>query len=79
MSPRFVLRYRGGDPPDADMARIEQVRGLAVVERAGRMLLVEADGGELRELMASLDGWVIAPEQGISVPDTRKQVKRPPG
>jgi hypothetical protein len=43
------------------------------------MLLVEADGEELRALLASLEGWVMAPEQGISVPDTRKQVRRPPG
>ncbi|MDQ4133514.1 MAG: hypothetical protein M3179_09980 [Actinomycetota bacterium] len=79
MRPRFVLRYRGDDPPDADLARIEQVPGLTLVERAGKMLLVEADGGELGELMASLDGWVMAPEQGIiEVPDTRKRVRRPP-
>ncbi len=78
MSPRFVLRYRGDGSPDADLARIEQSPGVAVVERAGRMVLVEADGRELEKLMASLDGWLMAPEQGISVPDTRKQVRRPP-
>jgi hypothetical protein len=79
MRRRFVLRYRGeGAKPDADADRVRQLPGTVVVDDSSRMLLVEADEAPLAELVGSLPDWVMAPEQTLSVPDTRKQVRRPP-
>lgn len=77
---RFILRYRGeGATPDNDVARVAALPGTVVVDSSSRMLLVETDPRPLRELVDSLPGWVMAPEQTYAVPDTRKHVERPPG
>ena len=79
MRGRFVLRYRGdGDSPDADVDHIREVAGAVVVDRSPRMLLIESDDEALRPVVESLPGWVMAPEQTMEVPDTRKRVRRPP-
>lgn len=76
--PRFVLRYRGeGGPPDADVARVAALPDAVVVNASPRMLLVESDPEALETLVASLPGWVMAPEQGFPLPDTRKRAERP--
>jgi hypothetical protein len=84
MSPptsRFVLRYRGeGAKPEADVARVRALADASVLDDSpSRMLLVESPQGPLRDLVESLDDWVMAPEQAYQVPDTRKKVERPPG
>lgn len=76
---RFVLRYRGsGAPPDADVARVAELPSAVVVDATPKMLLVESDPDALRELVDSLPDWVMAPEQGFPLPDTRKRAVRPP-
>jgi hypothetical protein len=76
--PRFVLRYRGqGALPDADVARVAGLPA-TVLDTSPRMLLVEADPEALRALVDSLPDWVMAPEQGFPLPDTRKRALRPP-
>jgi len=77
--PRFVLRYRGTGPrPEGDVARVAELPAAVVVEASPRMLLVESDGDALRQLVDSLADWVMAPEQGFPLPDTRKRADRPP-
>ena len=76
--PRFVLRYRGEGPaPDDDVTKVAEVAD-AVVDTAPRMLLVESDPDALHALVESLPDWVMAPEQGFPIPDTRKRAVRPP-
>jgi len=78
---RFVLRYRGeGASPEADVARVAELPDAVVVDATPRMLLVEADTEpeELRALVDTLPDWVMAPEQGFPIPDTRKRALRPP-
>ena len=76
---RFVLRYRGEGPkPEADVARFQELAGAEIVESDGRMLVIEARPGPLRELVDSLPDWVMGPEVSYAVPDTRKKVRRPP-
>lgn len=76
---RFVLRYRGeGAGPAADVARVAGLPSAAVVDSSPKMLLVESDPDELEALVDALPDWVMAPEQHLSIPDTRKRVVRPP-
>ena len=76
---RFVLRYRGeGAVPDADVARVTELPEAVVVDASPKMLLVESDPDALQALVDSLPDWVMAPEQGFPIPDTRKRAVRPP-
>jgi hypothetical protein len=80
--PRFVIRYHGAGPRPEDV--VERVRKLPesrIVDDSGRMLLVEAPAAEhLTAAIGKAGGgeWLVAPEQGYAVPDTRKRVERPP-
>lgn len=77
---RYVLRYRGDGPkPAADVARVRELAGVDVVDASPRMLVVESEPTALGALVDDLPDWVMAPEQAYEVPDTRKQVERPPG
>ena len=63
---RFVLRYRGsGKAPPEDVARIE--REVRVVDRAPRMLLVEASGPQVAGLVGALPRWMASEEQVIGL------------
>lgn len=76
---RFVLRYLGEGPrPDDDVRRIGLVAGSRIVADSPQMVLAEGDEERLRELADSMPDWVLAPEHGFSVPDTRKRVRPPP-
>lgn len=71
---RFVLRYQGtGPPPGADLARIADLSGAVILDSSPRMLLVEADADGLGVLAATLADWVMAPEQHLPLPDTRRR------
>ena len=76
-----MLRYRGeGASPQADVARLAGLPEAVVVDATPRMLLVEADDepAALQALVDSLPDWVMAPEQGFPIPDTRRRAVRPP-
>ena len=76
---RFVVRYKGKGPkPEADVARLEQLADAVVVDSSGRMLVVEAKPGPLRDLVEALPDWVMGPDMAYEVPDTRKKILRPP-
>lgn len=76
---RFVLRYRGdGALPESDAARVAELPSAVVVDASARMLLVESEPEELRALVDGLANWVMAPEQGFPLPDTRRRAVRPP-
>lgn len=75
---RFVLRYRGGtEAPEEEIARIRASGSLRVLEESGKMLLVEAEEGELNRLMSDLPSWLIVPETTYSIPDPRPTLKKP--
>ena len=80
MRSRFVLRYRGeGASPRSDVDRVAGLPATVVVDATPRMLLVEAEPDALQALVDELPDWVMAPEQGFPIPDTRKRAVRPPG
>jgi len=77
--PRFVLRYRGTGPsPEADVARVSGIPDAVVVDASARMLLIESDPEPLQALVDSLADWVMAPEQQLGLPPTRRKAERPP-
>jgi hypothetical protein len=66
---RYVLRYRGaGRPPAGELARIESA--LHVLDRSPGMLLVEATGRGMRQVLAGLPSWVAVQEAVVPVPTT---------
>ncbi len=74
---RFVLRYGGdGAKPTADVERIRSVAEADVLDETSRMMLVESHEQPLRDVVQSLPGWAIAPEQHIPVPEARRGVRR---
>jgi len=75
---RFVLRFGGdGAKPADDVERIRKLPEVELLdETSPRMMLVESHEQPLRELVESLPGWVLAPEQAIPLPDTRQRIKR---
>jgi hypothetical protein len=76
---RFILRYRGDGPkPAADVAKLEELEDLVIVNSSARMLEVEARPEPLRDLVDSLPDWMMGPDISYEVPDTRKKVRRPP-
>ena len=62
----WVLRYSGqGRAPAADVATIEAT--VTVLDRTASMLLIEATGGEVGDLMAVLPDWSAARERTFSL------------
>lgn len=76
--PRFILRYRGPVPQAAkDVKRIRALREVRVLDDSSpRMLLVEAPEVKVKSLMASMSGWIMAPEQMVPLPDPRPKPRR---
>lgn len=73
---RFILRYQGRGPrPEADVARIRAVDGLAVLDETPRMLLVDADRARLDAALAALPAWRAVEERVVPLPDTKKSVE----
>lgn len=76
---RFIVRFRGaGSPPAADVSRIRSVPELRVVDSSARMLLVDAVEHHLRAAIDDMPDWLMAPEQIVPLPDSRKKVLNPP-
>ena len=73
---RFVVRFavNRGEPVD-QRERIRELPETTVLAESPRMLLVESDEQPLRELVESLPGCVLAPEQEIPVPDARERIE----
>lgn len=78
--PRFIVRYRGSGPAqEADLSRIRSLPETSVIDGSSpRMMLVEAPEEHLRNAINEMPGWVMAPEQTISLPDPRQKVLHPP-
>lgn len=75
---RFVVRYRGkGARPGEMVERLRAIAGASVIDDTGRMMLLDAPEHALRSALASDPDWVIAPEVGYGIPDTRKRIEKP--
>jgi hypothetical protein len=68
---RFVLRYRGdGQAPADDVARIEGE--VSLLDRTARMVLVEASGRQVADLIAALPRWAAAEERMFRLAGSRR-------
>jgi hypothetical protein len=71
---RFVLRYRGvGKRPQETVDRL-QAGGTAILEDAGRTMLVEASEQALHQVLDAESDWVVSSETHYPVPDARKRL-----
>jgi hypothetical protein len=62
--------------PPGDVERILASKGITVLDDSSpRMLLVEAGQVELKALVDSMPGWIMTPEQTISLPDPRPKLR----
>jgi hypothetical protein len=66
---RYVLSFQGDSPSQADVDLITQSAGVAVVDRTGGTLLVEAPEGAMRDLRERLADWSVAPEATYRRPE----------
>lgn len=75
---RFILRFRGSGPKVAqDVERIRALHNATVLDDSSpRMLLVEAPEADLKALIDSMPGWIMAEERMIPLPDPRPKPRR---
>jgi hypothetical protein len=78
---RYVLRFRGASTkPPGDVERILASKSITVLDDSSpRMLLVEADQGELKALVDKMPGWIMTPEQVTPLPDPRRKLRSTSG
>jgi hypothetical protein len=73
---RFILRFKGqGAMPASDLAQIDAVPDIIVVDRSARMLLVEAATQAVHRLAEALPHWTVTPERTIPLPDPRPKIR----
>jgi hypothetical protein len=77
MTGRFVLRYRGsGARPAADVDRLAALPEVELVDETPRMLLVAGPEETLRDAVAAMPGWVMAPDAAVPLPDVRRRPRK---
>jgi hypothetical protein len=63
----------------ADVSRIRALPGATVLDASSpRMMLVEGPEEHLRTALNEMPGWVMTPEQIVTLPDPHPKVLRPP-
>jgi len=75
---RFILRFHGmGAQSTNDIERVRALRHATVLDDSlPRMLLVEGSETELKNLLATMPGWIMAREQMIPLPDPRPKARQ---
>ncbi|HEY8810690.1 MAG TPA: hypothetical protein VIM28_11795 [Solirubrobacterales bacterium] len=68
--PRYILKFRGADPPGDEVALIEGSAGIMIVDRVAGAFLVDASDEEVRALRERLPAWTVAPETTFPPPET---------
>ena len=66
---RYVLKYRGTDPPQSDLERIDTAPGIKILDRAAdRLMLLEASDVAAAALARQLADWTVAEEVTYPLP-----------
>jgi hypothetical protein len=71
---RFILRYSGGTAPEEHAALAAAAPNVKIIDRSPKMMLIEADDQDAKDLAARLSGWTIHPEVQYRLPDARKRI-----
>ena len=59
----YVLKYRGTDPPQSDLERIDNAPGITILDRAAdRLMLLDATDADAAALDRQLADWTVAKE-----------------
>jgi len=65
----YVLKYRGVNPPQADLRRINNAPGITILDRAAdRAMLLEASDEAAAALDRQLADWTVAKEVAYQLP-----------
>jgi hypothetical protein len=67
---KYILRFTA-----ADVARIRKTEGVTVIDEAPRMLLVQCAKTRAKQLVDSLDNWVMSEERTVELPNPRPKVR----
>ena len=75
---RFILRFRNTGAQSAnDIERVRALRHATVLDDSSpRMLLVEGSETELKNLLVTMPGWIMAREQMVPLPDPRPKPRQ---
>lgn len=66
---RYILKYRGTDPPPSDLERIHNAPGITILDRAAdRLMLLEASDDDAAALDHQLADWTVAREVTYPLP-----------
>lgn len=73
---RYVLRHRGGDPPEGDITLIEGTEGVTIHDQTMGALLIDVSEDVAQGLRESLSNWVVTPETTFAPPEpVRRRVQ----
>lgn len=67
--PRYVLKFRGNSPRQADVDLIERSVGVTVLDRTAGTLLIDAPERAAQGLRRQLPDWSVAPETTYPPPE----------
>jgi hypothetical protein len=70
---RFILRYSGEAAPD-EHAGIAASSPVRVIDRSPKMMLLEGNEDDARQLADRLPGWSLHPEAEYNIPDAKKHI-----
>ena len=71
---RFILRYSGAAAPPEHARVVAGTPNIKVIDSSPKMMLIEADEEEAKQLPGRLPGWNLYPEVHYKIPDTRKRI-----
>lgn len=75
---RFILRYSGEDAPEEHDAALAASPLVKVIDRSPKMMLVDANEDDAKQLADRLPGWTLQPEVEYKIPDARKRIANEP-
>ncbi|HEX3746069.1 MAG TPA: hypothetical protein VHW09_19140 [Bryobacteraceae bacterium] len=71
---RFTLRYSGGTAPQEHTDLAAAAPNVTILDRTPKMMLIDADEDDAKNLASRLSGWTLHPEVEYQIPDTRKRI-----
>ena len=76
---RFILRYAGEAAPDEHAGVVAAASNVQVIDRSPKMMLLEGNEDDARQLADRLPGWTLHPEVQYKIPDARKRIMNESG
>ena len=76
----FTVYAQAGAALSADEAErsLNALPDTAIIDRAGRLFLIDTPEENLDAVRAAVPGWNVVPETKFGIPDPRPRILRPP-